>query len=48
MVKTAFNEKTPFASKLCLYLKKKLVKFYIWNIALYAVETWTLRQGDKK
>jgi hypothetical protein len=29
-------------------LKKKLVKCYIWSIALYGAETWTLRAVDQK
>jgi hypothetical protein len=29
-------------------LRKKLVKCYIWSIALYGAETWTLRVVDKK
>jgi hypothetical protein len=31
-----------------LELRKKLVKCYIWSIALYGAETWTLRAVDKK
>jgi hypothetical protein len=49
MAKAAFNKKrTLFTSTLDLQLKKKLVKCYIWNIALYAAETWTLRSVDQK
>jgi hypothetical protein len=29
-------------------LSKKLVKCYIWSIALYGAETWTLRAVDQK
>ena len=29
-------------------LRKKLAKCYIWSIALYGAETWTLRAVDKK
>jgi hypothetical protein len=29
-------------------LRKKLVKCYIWTIALYGAETWTLRAVDQK
>jgi len=29
-------------------LKKKLVKCYVWSIALYGIETWTLRAVDQK
>ena len=28
--------------------RKKLVKCYIWSIALYGAETWTLRAVDQK
>jgi hypothetical protein len=42
---TAFNEKkTLFASKLDVNLRKKLVKCYIFSVALYGTETWTLRE----
>jgi hypothetical protein len=37
-----------FISKLDLNLRKKLVKCYIWSIALYGAETWTLRKVDQK
>jgi hypothetical protein len=29
-------------------LKKKLVKFYLWSIALCVTETWTIRKVDQK
>jgi len=29
-------------------LRKKLVKCYIWSMALYGAETWTLRVADQK
>jgi hypothetical protein len=39
MAKAAFNtKKTLFTSKLDLDLRKKLVKRYIWSIALYGAE----------
>jgi hypothetical protein len=31
-----------------LNLKKKLVKCYIWSIALYGAETWKLRKVDQE
>jgi hypothetical protein len=41
MVKTAFSrKKNLLTSKLDLNLRKKLVKWYIWSIALYGAETW--------
>jgi hypothetical protein len=48
MAKAAFNKKkTLLTSKLGLELRKKLVKCYIWSIALYGAETWTLRKLDR-
>jgi hypothetical protein len=49
MAKSALNKKkTLFTSTLDLNLRKKLVKCYIWGIALYGAETWTLRKVDQK
>jgi len=49
MAKAAFNKKrTLFTSTLELELRKKLVKCYVWSIALYGAETWTLRAVDQK
>ena len=49
MAKAAFNKKTTlFTSTLGLELRKKLVKCYVWSIALYVAETWTLRAMDQK
>jgi hypothetical protein len=49
MAKAAFNKKKAlFRSKMDLELRKKLVKCYIWSIALYCAETWTLRAVDQK
>jgi hypothetical protein len=49
MAKAAFyKKKTLFTSKLDLNLRKKLVKCYIWSIALCGAETWTLRKVDQK
>jgi hypothetical protein len=40
MAKCAFNSKRAlFDSKMGLELRKKLVKCYIWSIALYGAET---------
>jgi hypothetical protein len=46
--KAAFNKKTLFTSKLDLNVRKKLVKCYIWSIALYGAEMWTLQKVDQK
>ena len=49
MAKAAFNKKKAlFTSTLDLELRKKLLKCYIWSIALYGAETWTLRAVDQK
>jgi len=49
MAKAAFSKKkTLFTSKLDLNLRKKLIKCYIWSMALYGAETWTLRAVDQK
>ena len=48
MAKAAFNKKTLFTSTLDLNLRKKLVKCYMWSMALYGAETWTLRAADQK
>jgi hypothetical protein len=47
MAKAAFNKKRAlFTSTLELELRKKLMKCYIWSLALYGAETWTLRVVD--
>ena len=49
MAKATFNKKrTLFTSTLDLELRKKIVKCYVWSIALYGAETWTLRAIDQK
>jgi hypothetical protein len=45
MATAIFNKETIFTSKLDLNLRKELVKCYIWSIALYGAETWTLCKG---
>jgi len=48
MEKAAFNKKRAlFTSTLDLKLRKKLVKCYIWSIALYGAKTWMLRAVDQ-
>jgi hypothetical protein len=49
MAKAAFSKKKAhFISTLDLELRKKLVKCYIWSIALYGAETWRLQAVDQK
>jgi hypothetical protein len=43
-----WEKRTLFTSTLDLELRKKLVKCYVWSIALYDPETWTLRAKDQK
>jgi len=48
-MKAAFNKKRALlAGTLHLELRKKLVKCYIWSIALYGAETGTLPAVDQK
>jgi len=48
MAKAAFNKKRAlFTGTLGLELRKKLMKCYIWSIALYGAETWTFRAVDQ-
>ena len=37
-----------FPSKLDFSLRKKLVKCYIWSIAMYSAEIWTLQKVSQK
>jgi len=49
MAKAAFSKKkTLFTSNLELNLRKELLNCYIWSMALYGAETWTLRAVDQK
>jgi len=49
MAQAAFNKKRAlFTSTLDLELRKKLVKCYIWSVALYGAETWMLQTVDQK
>ena len=49
MAKAALNKKRAlFTSTLDLKLRKKLVKCYIWSIALHGAEIWTLRAVGQK
>ena len=49
MVKAAFNKKRAlFIGTLDLEMRKKLVKCYIWSMAFYGAENWTLRATDQK
>ena len=43
-----FNKRDLFTTTLDLELRKNLVKSYIWSMALYGAENWTLRAVDEK
>ena len=40
--------KEAFNRKMSLLTRKKLVRCYVWSIALYGSETWTLRKLERK
>jgi len=49
VTKPVFNKKKAlFTSKVELNLRQKLVKYYIWSIALYDAVMWTLWNVDQK
>jgi hypothetical protein len=49
MAKAAFNKKRAvFVSTLDWELRKKLVKCYIWGVALYGAEIGTFGAADRK
>ena len=49
MTKAEFNKKRAlFTGTLDLKVREKLVKCYIWSIALYGAENWTFQAVDQK
>jgi hypothetical protein len=49
MAKAAINkDNSLFTSELDFTLREKLVKCYIWSIALYGAKHWTLRKVYQK
>ena len=49
MTKEAFNRKRSiFCESLVKELRKRLVKCFLWSVALYDAETWTLRRNEQK
>lgn len=48
MAETAFNMKTLVTSKLQLNLRKNLVMFYIWSVALKDAENLTFWKVDQR
>ena len=49
MAKEAFNRKRSiFCRPLEKELRKRRVKCFVWSVALYGAETWTLRWNEQK
>ena len=48
IAKEAFNRKIFLTSKLNIEPRKKLVRCYVWSIALYGSETWVLRKLERE
>lgn len=49
IAKKAFhNKKHLLTSRISKNVKKKFIKTYIWSIALYGCETWTMTQRDRE
>ncbi|KAJ4440120.1 hypothetical protein ANN_08257 [Periplaneta americana] len=49
MAKEAYNRKSSiFCGPLEKELKKRLVKCFVWSVALYGAEIWTLRRSEEK
>ena len=47
MGKEAFNKKSDLMRRsLSLHLKKRMVKAFVWSVALYGSEMWTLQKED--
>ena len=45
VAKEAFNRKR--SGPLEKELRKRLVKYFVWSVALYGAETWTLRWNEQ-
>ena len=49
MAKEAFNRKISiFCRSLEKELRKRLLKCFVWSVALYGAETWPLRRNEQK
>ena len=49
MAKEVFNMKRSiFCGPLEKYLRKRLVKCFVWSVASYGAENWTLRRNEQK
>jgi hypothetical protein len=48
-LRSVFRDNFTFTkNKMDLELREKLEKCYIWSVALYGAENWTLRAVDQK
>ena len=49
MAKEAFSKKRSFfCGPLEKVVRKRLVKCFVWSVALYGAETWTKRRNEQK
>ena len=49
IAKEKFNRKMSLlSSKLIIELKNKLIRYYVWSIAVYGSETWALTKLERK
>ncbi|KAJ4445236.1 hypothetical protein ANN_07037 [Periplaneta americana] len=48
MAKEAFNRKKSICGPLEKELRKRLATCFVWSVALYGAETWTLRRSEEK
>jgi len=48
MAKTSLNKQVLTSANWIKHVRNKLVKCYIWSIALHGSESWTLRTVDQK
>jgi len=46
--KVFMEKKKLFIGKMNLEIKKRIMKCLVWSVALYAAETWTLTQTDRR
>ena len=42
------NKNKLFMGSLIIELKKRIVKSVLWSVVLYASETWSMTQADRK
>ena len=46
--KLLMEKKKLFTGEMYLELKKRIMKCLVWSVALYAAETWTLTETDRR